>query len=569
MTWKRVATALVLIPIVVAIVLFTNTAVVAMTTSIITVLALWEYFALGDAIGHRAYRLWTTFCALLLIYFQFLNAYDSRVSQPIHFLFGWPIGEPPSLQWVVFLFVLGLTMFTLWTKRALVEALPATGISSSALLLTAFPLSYAVPLHGLPRIGPRLLLFALAITWAADTTAYFIGRAIGKHPLAPHISPKKTWEGSIGSMVGSLLVAYAFSFWILVPLPHLLIMAATGDRVPCVFVENRRVVNLDPNDPIRVNYDLPFPGEPTGAAHPELLKLHPSHGHDNSIVNGISRIGYMTGGKSALWVDENIADVLTAKATRFIDTHKASPFFLYFATHDIHVPRVPNPRFTGKTGMGPRGDAIAELDWSVGQVLASLERNGLARDTIVMFTSDNGPVVDDGYQDQAVEKLGSHKPAGPLRGGKYSKFDGGTRVPMLARWPGHIKPDSVSSALISQVDLCASLAALTEQKLPADAAPDSVNVLPALLGQSKTARQSLVEHAGTLALVEGDWKLIAPGNGPRMNENTHTETGNDPEPQLYNLAKDLGETTNLASQFPERVISMTALLNEIRSKGRL
>ena len=229
MTWKRVATALVLIPIVVAIVLFTNTAVVAIATSIITVLALWEYFALGDAIGHRAYRLWTTFCALLLICLQFLNAYDSRVSQPIHFLFGWPIGEPPSLQWVVFLFVLGLTMFTLWTKRALVEALPAAGVSSSALLLTAFPLSYAVPLHGLPRIGSRLLLFALAITWAADTTAYFVGRAIGKHPLAPHISPKKTWEGSIGSMLGSLLVAYAFSFWIRIPLPHLLIMAAVGN----------------------------------------------------------------------------------------------------------------------------------------------------------------------------------------------------------------------------------------------------------------------------------------------------------------------------------------------------
>jgi phosphatidate cytidylyltransferase len=120
-------------------------------------------------------------------------------------------------------------MFTLWTKRALVEALPAAGISSSALLLTAFPLSYAVPLRGLPRIGPRLLLFALAITWAADTTAYFVGRAIGKHPLARHISPKKTWEGSIGSMLGSLLVAYAFSFWIRIPLPHLLIMAAVGN----------------------------------------------------------------------------------------------------------------------------------------------------------------------------------------------------------------------------------------------------------------------------------------------------------------------------------------------------
>jgi phosphatidate cytidylyltransferase len=229
MTWKRVLTALVLIPIVVGLVLFTPTWAVAIATAIITVLALWEYFALGDAIGHRAYRLWTTFCALLLVYVQYLNAYENRVSDRMYFLFGWPIGERPSPQWIVFLFALGLTMFTLWTKRAPVEALPAAGISSSAFLLVSFPLSYAVTVHALPRVGPRLLLFALVITWSADTTAYFVGRAIGKHPLAPHISPKKTWEGSIGSMLGSLLVAYAVSFWIRIPLPHLLIMAAIGN----------------------------------------------------------------------------------------------------------------------------------------------------------------------------------------------------------------------------------------------------------------------------------------------------------------------------------------------------
>jgi arylsulfatase A-like enzyme len=363
------------------------------------------------------------------------------------------------------------------------------------------------------------------------------------------------WNGEIAP--GPLEVGFDYCF----------VIPATLDRVPCVFVENHRVANLDPNDPIQVSYTTAFPGELTGKAHPELLRMLPSHGHDQAIVNGISRIGYMTGGKSALWVDENIVDVLAAKATRFIDSHKADPFFLYFATHDIHVPRVPNPRFVGKTTMGPRGDAIAELDWSVGQVLACLERNGLSRDTIVMFSSDNGPVVDDGYQDQAVEKLGGHKPAGPLRGGKYSKFDGGTRVPMMVRWPGHVKPDSVSSALISQVDMCASLAALTGRKLPEGAAPDSVNVLPALLGQSRTARQSLVEHNGKLGLVEGDWKLIEPENGPKINQNTHTETGNDPQPQLYNLAQDLGETTNLAAQYPEKVANMTALLHQIRSQG--
>jgi phosphatidate cytidylyltransferase len=204
MTWKRVATALVLIPVVVGIVL-------------------------GEAIGHRAYRIWTIVCSLLFIHSQLLSAYDNRVSDRIYFLFGWPLGERPSIDWYLFLFVLGLAMFILWTKRPLVEALPAAGISSGAILLVAFPLSYAVALHGLPRIGPKLLLFALVITWAADSTAYFVGRAMGKHPLAPHISPKKTWEGSIGSMVGSLLVAWAFSYWIRIPLGHLVAMAVIGN----------------------------------------------------------------------------------------------------------------------------------------------------------------------------------------------------------------------------------------------------------------------------------------------------------------------------------------------------
>jgi phosphatidate cytidylyltransferase len=234
MTWKRVLTALVLIPIVVGLVLFTSTAIVAITTAIITVLAVWEYFALGDAIGHRAYRLWTTFCALLLIFSQWFPTHlvDGGVAIGIRVLNSavHPLDlSILNLVNIFFLFVVGLTVLTLWTRRPLVESLPAAGISSSALLLVAFPLSYAVCLHGFPNQGPRLLLFALVITWAADTTAYFVGRAIGKHPLAPHISPKKTWEGSIASMFGSLLVAYAFSFWIRIPLPHLLIMAAIGN----------------------------------------------------------------------------------------------------------------------------------------------------------------------------------------------------------------------------------------------------------------------------------------------------------------------------------------------------
>jgi phosphatidate cytidylyltransferase len=235
MTGTRVLTALVLIPVVVAIVLFTSTTVVAVATSAITVLALWEYFALGEAIGHRAYRLWTIFCALLLILQQSAFQGPSIVTRlfPAHLAFTQAnvsvIATIFSQVTLFFFFLLGLTVLTLFTRRPLVESLPAVGISSSAFLLVAFPLSFAVRLQGLPTNGPRLLLFALTITWAADTTAYFVGRAIGKHPLAPHISPKKTWEGSIAGLLGSLLVAYAFHFWLTIPLPHLLAMAVLGN----------------------------------------------------------------------------------------------------------------------------------------------------------------------------------------------------------------------------------------------------------------------------------------------------------------------------------------------------
>jgi arylsulfatase A-like enzyme len=363
------------------------------------------------------------------------------------------------------------------------------------------------------------------------------------------------WNGEIRP--GPVDVGFDYSF----------IIPATGDRVPCVFVENQRVANLDPRDPIRVSYKDPLPGETIASEHPELLRMQSSHGHNQALVNGVGRIGYMTGGKSALWVDENIADTITGKAVSFIEREKAHPFFLYFATHDIHVPRIPNRRFVGKTNMGPRGDAIAELDWSVGQILAAIDRNKLARDTLVIFSSDNGPVVDDGYRDQAVEKLGAHRPAGKLRGGKYSIFDGGTRVPMMARWPGHIKADTMSAALISQVDFLASFADLTGQRIATGAGPDSTNVLPALLGRSQTARQSLVEHSTTLALVEGDWKLISPSNGRKTNPDTNTELGNDPAPQLYNLAEDPGEQHNVAADHPDRAKAMSATLEGIRAGG--
>lgn len=360
------------------------------------------------------------------------------------------------------------------------------------------------------------------------------------------------WNGEIKP--GPLEIGFDYSF----------IMAATGDRVPTVYVENHRVVGLDPNDPIKVDYRQPFPGQKTGVTHRSELKMDWSHGHNNSIVNGIGRIGFMIGGNSALWVDEDMADVFTRKAVSFIEERKDRPFFLYFATHDIHVPRVPHPRFKGKTGMGPRGDAIVQFDWSVGEILDTLERLKLTDNTIVILTSDNGPVIDDGYKDDAVEKLGAHKPSGPFRGGKYSKFEAGTRVPLIVSWPRKIKPGR-SDAMISQVDFPASFAAFTGQSVDRGQAPDSVDVMPALLGRSNKGRDHIVEHAGSLALRIGKWKYIDPNDGPRMNANTNTELGNDPAAQLYDLSTDPGEKNNLASKHPERIREMKARLERIRA----
>ncbi|MBL9186702.1 MAG: arylsulfatase [Opitutaceae bacterium] len=345
------------------------------------------------------------------------------------------------------------------------------------------------------------------------------------------------------------------------------IMAATADRVPCVYLENQRVVGLDPRDRLRTSYADPFPGEPTGVSIRSQLKLDWSHGHNQAVVNGIGRIGYHTGGRAAQWIDEDMADTFTARALQFIERERARPFFLFFAAHDIHVPRVPHPRFAGQTGMGARGDAIVQFDWAVGEILAALERHGLTRDTVVILTSDNGPVRDDGYKDRAVELLGDHRPAGPLRGGKNSRFEGGTRVPFIVRWPARMRP-GVSDALVSQVDVVATFAALTGQKLTPRDAPDSLDVGSALLGESPVGRPYVIQHNGQLALREGRWKFIETSSASPFQETTATETANAPEPQLYDLETDIGETRNLASAQPERAQAMAEKLDAMRRAGR-
>ena len=344
---------------------------------------------------------------------------------------------------------------------------------------------------------------------------------------------------------------------------HSYIMAATQDRVPTVYIENGRVVNLDSNDPIEVNYEKNFEGEPTAISNPGLLTMKWHHCHNNSIVNGIPRIGFMKGGQSAKWSDVDMADHFLEKGKAYIKekANSESPFFLFFPMQQPHVPRTPHPRFEGKSGMGPRGDVILEADWVIGELYKTLKEEGLLENTLIIFSSDNGPVLNDGYFDEAVEKLGGHTPAGPLRGGKYSLYEAGTRVPFITYWKGKIQP-GVSDALVTQIDLLASLAVFTGSL---ESAPDSQNLFDTFLGKSQKGRDAFVMEAYTkTALRAGDWVMIPPYPGPAVEKNVQIEMGNSPDYQLFNLKEDPGQKNNLAESNPEKLEEMKKTYLEIR-----
>ncbi len=313
------------------------------------------------------------------------------------------------------------------------------------------------------------------------------------------------------------------------------ILPATGDRVPCVWIENDRVVGLDAKDPIALDYSI-------------------KRGDPKSFINGVPRIGGQTGGAAALWKDDEMSLVIARKGCEFIHDNKDRPFFLFAATHNVHVPRVPNAMFKGKSEAGVRGDAIVEFDWIVGQLLDQLEADGLTENTLVLLTSDNGGVNDDNGPDKVhgigdPDSTNGHEPNGPLRGAKGSVFEGGTRVPFIIRWPAKIRPGA-SHALISQIDLLATFATLTQQQIKFGEAPDSESHLDALLGIKETGREWLVEQSNNGApfgIRHGTWKLIPTANSPA----------------LFDLATDLGESTNLASTEPGRVKAMLAKLEAI------
>jgi arylsulfatase A-like enzyme len=371
------------------------------------------------------------------------------------------------------------------------------------------------------------------------------------------------FNGQIGP--GPLEVGFGEAFFI----------PATVDRVPCVFIEGHRVSRLDPADPIEVSYLKRIGPDPVGHEHPELLKYPADRQHADTIVNGISRIGHMSGGQTARWVDEDIADVLARRAVDFISRHAATPFFLNLGLHDPHVPRMPHPRFRGKSRAGIRGDAILQIDWVVGEVLAALASRGLARNTLVLFTSDNGPVLFDGYHDGAAEANGSHQPAGGLRGWKYLRYEGGTRIPLIARWPGRVPAGQTTAAMFSLHDLFATTASLLDRPLPPGAGTDGLDLSAVLQGRTPARpRTNIVQHGigNVLALRSGDWKYIPPnadtasgiGRGADPRDQRFAEAAVT-EPLLFNLKSDPAEKTNVAARHPAKLAELKSLLESIRA----
>ena len=339
------------------------------------------------------------------------------------------------------------------------------------------------------------------------------------------------------------------------------ILAATQDRVPTVYIEDGKVVGLDPNDPIEVNYQKNFEGEPTGLENPELLTMNWHHGHNSSIVNGIPRIGFMKGGEAAKWSDIDMADHFLNGIQKYIKSHKGKPFFLYYPMQQPHVPRTPHPRFEGLSELGPRGDAIVEADWCLGELKKTLEAEGIIDNTLIIFSSDNGPVLNDGYYDDSDVKNGDHLPSGPLRGGKYSLFEAGTRVPFFTYWKGKIKP-GVSDSMVSQLDLLSSLAQLVGSEVRT---ADSLPLLELLMGQSDEGRDEMViEATSRTAFKRGDWVMIPPYEGPAVNDKVQIELGNDSDFQLYNLTEDIEQQNNLAALKPDKLQEMLKAFEAIR-----
>ncbi len=350
------------------------------------------------------------------------------------------------------------------------------------------------------------------------------------------------------------------------------LLPTTNDRVPQVYVENHRVKNLDSNDPLWVGRKKPREDHPTGITHRNTLRMDWNDGHNNTIHNGIGRIGFYTGGHAARFRDEDLADEWQKQAEKWIEGNKEHPFFLFFSSHDIHVPRMPHERFHGQSDMSYRGDAIVQLDWNVGALMETLDRLDLTENTLIIFVSDNGPVLDDGYDDEANEALNDHKPGGPFSGGKYTVYEGGTRTPFITYWKGMIRP-GISNKIVSTIDLAASVAALTGVNLPYDGFLDSFNVLDALLGKTDAKGRDYIVFQdnglrGNYGLRDGNWKLQRHDSKRMYNGDLSMRVWPVPQFTLFDLENDIGETKDISAEYPEIFNTMKNQLQKIIDDGR-
>lgn len=317
---------------------------------------------------------------------------------------------------------------------------------------------------------------------------------------------------------------------------------ATNDRIPTVFVRDHRVAGLDPADPIQYTYN----------------KQEAESQGMSAWAAGINRIGWAKGGKSAWWKDTEIAENHTSEAIKFLERNKDNKFFLYLAPHQVHAPKIPSPRFAGSSGLGARADLLNELDACVGEILQTLDRLNLAKDTLIIYSSDNGAYVND---------ESGHRPTGPFRGIKSQLWEGGHRVPFIVRWPARIQP-GVSTDLVSTIDVPATICAAAGIALPKDSLPDSFNLLPSLLVEKNAPKRDyLIVQSGNgdLAVCSGPWKYIpnlavadgwkSPKKGPQTPD----------RPGLFDLSKDPGETKNLVEEQAAEAQRLADLLAKAKS----
>ena len=345
---------------------------------------------------------------------------------------------------------------------------------------------------------------------------------------------------------------------------------------PFVYVEDQSIVGYDPNDPL-VPGGKPVSPTPT---FPEEASVKSPNKFGGALK------------AHQIYDDQKTGTLLTERAVKWITEKKDEPFFLYFPTPNIHHhPFTPAPQFKGTSNCGLYGDFVHELDWMVGQIIKCLDDNGLSENTLIIFTSDNGAMLNRAGRDAI--KAG-HKINGDLLGFKFGVWEGGHRVPLIAKWPGRIEPGSESNQLFSQIDMLATFTALTGQDQETLSDKDSVNMLPALLDEPDEALREVLllspRHQGNLAVRKGKWVYIgARGSGgfkggkpqqhawggPRAIEfagstNSDIENGrfkkDAPKAQLYDLETDPNQTQNLHKQYPEVVQEMSALLASYRGK---